>query len=201
MIDEGVIKFTCHWKPCAPFQGAQVEMLSQWRDRLYAAGLIGAYPGGVGYGNISLRLSNGTFLISGTQTGHLTDTNPHHYTWVDRWDVATNCLYCAGPMRASSESLTHAALYEYDFTIGAIVHGHHPRLWTHYQHVLPTTCATVPYGTPAMAHEMWRLFRDSDLPQQQVLIMAGHEDGILAFGSNLETAASRLLNLLKTLES
>ena len=202
MIDEGVIKYACHWQPCDPFQGAQVEMLGQWRDRLYTAGLIGAYPEGVGYGNISLRLNDGTFLISGTQTGHLTYTNPHHYTLVDRWDIEANCLHCTGPVRASSESLTHAALYEYDSTIRAIVHGHHPRLWTHYHQVLPTTRANVPYGTPAMAHEMWRLFRESDnLPQQQVLVMGGHEDGILAFGSSLETAAPRLLNLLKTLES
>jgi hypothetical protein len=162
---------------------------------MFAAGIIGVYPDGIGYGNISLRDSPDTFLVSGTQTGHLEHTTPHHYTRVHRWDIPQNTLQCCGPVAASSESLTHAALYQYSPTIQAIIHGHHPQLWHQYKDVLPTTRAEVPYGTPAMAAEMWRLL-DRGLRRRRILVMAGHEDGLLAFGDSLAAAAQVFLELL-----
>ena len=39
------------------------------RTTLHDAGLIGVYPSGIGYGNISLRLAGNLFLISGSGTG------------------------------------------------------------------------------------------------------------------------------------
>lgn len=199
MYDEGVIKFVCDWQPSEPLTtlglADQLAELILWRDRIFAAGLIGIYPNGIGYGNISLRLDQNTFLISGTQTGHLSHTQPHHYTLVDNWDIAQNTLHCVGPLQASSESLTHAALYVLDPTVRAIVHGHNAQLWQQYRDVLPTTRASVPYGTPAMAAEMGRLFREESLAERKSLVMAGHEDGLLAFGPTLEAAAQGLLAL------
>lgn len=196
-MDEGVIKFNCTWLKDQALRVEGLAELIQWRDRICAAGLIGVYANGVGYGNISLRLAERAFLISGTQTGQLQQTGADHYTLVDDWNIPQNTLRCRGPVKASSESLTHAALYTYSPSIRAIVHGHHPQLWQHYQHVLPTTRASVPYGTPAMASEMWRLLRDDTLLEQKVLVMAGHEDGLLAFGGSLAVAAESLLSLLQ----
>ncbi|MBE7382604.1 MAG: class II aldolase/adducin family protein [Leptolyngbya sp. SIO1E4] len=198
MHDDGVIKYRCDWDPGPPLIFEQLTSLIAWRDRLYKAGLIGVYPDGIGFGNISQRLTGTSFLISGTQTGHYPATTSAHYTLVDQWDIAQNTLHCVGPLKASSESLTHGALYEYSPDIQAIVHIHHRELWQAYQHVLPTTRADVAYGTPAMADEMWRLFRESDLHTQKVLVMAGHEDGLIAFGQTLQVAASNLLSLLKS---
>jgi hypothetical protein len=203
--DEGVIKFACDWEQAAAIaptdlaDHAPLMALMAWRDRLFAWGLIGVYPDGIGFGNVSVRLGGDRFLISGTQTGHLPTTTPDHYTVVDRWDIERNWLHCRGPVRASSESLTHAAIYRQDPAIAAIVHGHHPRLWQTYQHQLPTTRAEVPYGTPAMATEMARLFSESDLPSRRILVMAGHEDGILSFGMTLSDAAQPLAQLLAAL--
>jgi ribulose-5-phosphate 4-epimerase/fuculose-1-phosphate aldolase len=177
-----------------------MDALRQGRDRLYAAGLIGVYPDGIGYGNISGRSPEG-FMVSGTQTGHLATTTADQYCTVTDWDIAANRLRCVGPLKASSESLTHAALYDYDPAIGAIAHGHHPALWHTYREVLPTTRADVPYGTPAMAAEMIRLFTDADLATHQVLIMAGHQDGVLAFGATVADAVQRLLDLHHTLQN
>ena len=39
------------------------------RTTLHDAGLIGVYPSGIGYGNVSLRLAGNLFLISGSGTG------------------------------------------------------------------------------------------------------------------------------------
>ncbi|MDA0269134.1 MAG: class II aldolase/adducin family protein [Cyanobacteria bacterium] len=194
--DDGVIKYHCDWQASPPILDPALADLMAWRDRLYGQGLIGVYPDGVGYGNLSHRHHDQGFFISGTQTGDLPTTTPDHYAWVNQWDIAANYLHCQGPIQASSESLTHAALYEQTNDIQAIVHGHHPQLWQTYQQVLPTTRPEVPYGTPAMAAEMGRLFRESDVATQRVLIMAGHEDGILSFGPTLEAAAQALLALL-----
>jgi ribulose-5-phosphate 4-epimerase/fuculose-1-phosphate aldolase len=192
MHDDGVIKYTCHWQMGPAPMGSQVRALIMWRDRLWLAKQIGVYPNGIGYGNISIRLGPKSFLVSGTQTGHLAKTHPVHYTLVDDWDIHQNILHCTGPVKASSESLTHAALYDYSRDIRAIIHVHSAELWKGYRHRLPTTAAKVPYGTPAMAYEMWRLMEETDLPQRRILIMAGHAEGVLTFGPTLEDAAQTL---------
>ncbi len=192
MLDEGVIKYDCQWRLGPAPDALQIRDLIHWRDRLWQAGHIGTYPDGTGYGNISVRLSPHSFAVSGTQTGHLSRTQPDHYTLVDSWDIDHNTLHCVGPVQASSESLTHAALYEWDGGIQAIIHVHNLAMWQHYQNHLPTTAVEVPYGTPAMAYEMWRLMEASNLPRQRILIMAGHREGILAFGPTLAAAAQGL---------
>ena len=196
MQDEGIIKYVCHWQPGPPLQEDQLAELIRWRDALWQVGLIGAYPDGIGYGNISVRLSQHAFAVSGSQTGPLAHTQPDHYALVHAWDIDRNTLHCIGPLKASSESLTHAALYQREKEIQAIIHVHNLPLWQRYQNHLPTTAAEVPYGTPAMAYEMWRLLDESDLPRQRILIMAGHEEGVLVFGPTLESAARVLQGFL-----
>ncbi|HSM82293.1 MAG TPA: class II aldolase/adducin family protein [Nodosilinea sp.] len=192
VMDEGVIKYLCQWTLGPPLAEPPLAELIAWRDRLHQAQQIGLYPNGIGYGNISIRRSPHSFVVSGTQTGHLPVTRPDHYTLVDSWDIDRNTLHCTGPIQASSESLTHAALYDYSDAIGAIMHVHNRDLWQRYQGVLPTTAATVPYGTPAMAYEMQRLLQQGELMQQRILIMAGHEEGVLVFGPTLDAAAEVL---------
>jgi L-ribulose-5-phosphate 4-epimerase len=133
MIDEGVIKYRCQWTPGPPIAVDSLREVMAWRDRLHQSQLIGLYPNGIGYGNISLRLSPGTFAVSGTQTGYLVTTTPDHYTRVDSWDIDHNTLHCIGPLQASSESLTHAALYDASAEIQAVIHVHHRDLWQRYQ--------------------------------------------------------------------
>ena len=62
---------------------------------------------------------------------------------------------------------------------------------------MPTTKKEIEYGTPAMANEMIRLFDETDLRNKKVLVMAGHEEGIISFGENLEEAGNLLLKLLQ----
>ena len=44
-----------------------------------------------------------------------------------------------------------------------------------------------------MAYEIMRLFRVSDVRSRQILVMAGHEGGMVAFGKNLEEAFDVLM--------
>lgn len=198
MRDEGVVKFRCDWRPGDPPRGEAVEDLVRWRNRLYKAGLLGAYENGVGFGNISLRDPVGHgFVISGTQTGAMPVLGAGYFTHVLKYDVDLNEVTCAGPVRASSESLTHAMIYEMDPAIRAVVHGHHRALWQALKNRVPTTAEAISYGTPEMAAEVSRLFRDSDLNEKKLLAMAGHEDGVLAFGESLEAACGILLEALR----
>ena len=198
-LDEGYIKYESHWTPGPATHIEASRLLDTWRAPLHEAGLIGQYEDiGVGYGNISVRRGfGGLFLISGTQTGHLPATNEQHYSLVTDCDIRSGIVRCSGPIQASSEALTHAAIYNLGDGIGAVVHVHSPELWRRYKGRLPTTDPDVAYGTPDMAHEFDRLYRVGGLKEAGVAVMAGHEDGLVSFGTTLEEAATRMLDLLQ----
>ncbi len=196
-IDEGVVKYQSFWTRAPAPHAAVVDELETWRRPLFEAGLIGEYEEhGIGYGNISARCGEpGQFMISGTQTGHLATTDKSHYAVVTSWSVHGNRVCCVGLSQASSEAMTHAAIYQLDQHIGAIVHVHSAELWRQNLDRLPTTSRDVPYGTPEMANEFRRLYVDNDFRKTQLAVMGGHEDGILSFGRSLEEAATRVLDL------
>ncbi|GAB5527515.1 MAG: hypothetical protein Roseis2KO_53870 [Roseivirga sp.] len=195
-MDDGVIKFQLDWQDGVAPAFQEMEQLMYWRDRMYELGLIGfdkKYE--VGFGNISLlpgSLPN--FVISGTQTGHIPRLGASHYTEVTGYSIAENHLSCRGPVKASSESLTHAAIYEAKPEIKAVIHIHHDAQWEAWLDEVPTTSAEVPYGTPEMAAEIQRLFREND-KTPEVIAMAGHQGGLISFGATLKDAAQPFLKV------
>ena len=199
-IDEGYIKYQSFWTkaPVPAAAAAATAELETWRKPLFAAGLIGQYEElGIGYGNISIRCGEpGQFLISGTQTGHIAITDKTHYSLVTTYNTYANIVNSVGPAQASSEAMTHAAIYGLDLNIGAIVHVHSQDLWQSLLNRLPTTGADVAYGTPEMANEFRRLYRDTAFRETGLAVMAGHDEGILSFGATMEEAASKILGLL-----
>ena len=200
---EGVIKFDLDWRPGPPAAGVDLGVdpapLDRWRARLMTAGLIGQDPArydGFGFGNLSMRVATG-FLITGTQTGAMPALSAEHYALVTAWDVAANRIVAHGPVKPSSEALTHATLYGLDPAIGFVFHGHGPAIWTARDRLgLPATAADVPYGTPAMARAVARLFAETTVADTRVFAMAGHEDGIVSFGGTADEAGRALLNAL-----
>ncbi len=188
-MDEGVVKYHCDWTFAEPVAVETIVDLMAWRDRLHSWGLIGVYDNGIGFGNVSVRLGNSCqFIISGTQTAHLSTLGPELYCTVTEFNLEKNFLGCRGPVPASSESLTHAALYLHRDDVGGIIHVHNPQLWQQLLFQIPTTKKEVPYGTPGMAWEMFRLFEEENLGDRKILAMAGHEDGIICFGGCLDEA-------------
>jgi ribulose-5-phosphate 4-epimerase/fuculose-1-phosphate aldolase len=198
-LDEGYIKYQSRWTPGPPPDRAAARQLEAWRNPLFAARLIGRYEDlGIGYGNISVRCgAPGQFLISGTQTGQIENTDEQHYSLVTSCDVDKNTVACTGPVQASSEAMTHAAIYALDPRIGAVVHVHDKVLWQTHLNQLPTTDPAIAYGTPDMAREFQRLFTDTEFADKGVAVMAGHEEGLISFGATLGEAANRLLNLVR----
>jgi ribulose-5-phosphate 4-epimerase/fuculose-1-phosphate aldolase len=198
MIDEGYIKFESDWQRGPALDRADVDELIAWRRSLYEAGLVGYYDElGVGFGNLSKRSDGaGLFVISGTQTGHLPELGPEHFALVTAFDVALNRVCSRGAAEASSESMTHAVLYDVDESIGAVAHVHSRELWESLMGDLPTTDSEVAYGTPEMADEFRRLYRETDFPVGGVAVMAGHDSGLISIGETVEQACQRLLDLL-----
>ncbi|GJM32378.1 MAG: hypothetical protein DHS20C18_13790 [Saprospiraceae bacterium] len=196
MLDEGYIKFQPVWTPAEPLNWNILNELDHWRTVLYQHQLIGAYDNGIGFGNISQRWNAGhQFIISGSATGNIAKLNSQHYSLVERVEVDQNTLYCSGPILASSESMSHAVIYQECPWVNAVIHVHHLEYWKTLLHQIPTTPEQATYGTPDMAYAIIDLLQNDDLIKKKLFVMAGHEEGIFAFGESLETAASSLLNL------
>jgi len=190
---EGYTKFNC--KRIEKELTEDISEINRWRKKFYSLKLIGAYDNGVGFGNISIRNGEG-FLISGTKTGGIKKLTGKHYTQVTDWNYLENNLTCIGPIDASSESLTHGAVYEADSGINAVVHVHNLGLWARLIFQIPTTSMQVEYGTPEMAEEIFRLFRETKVKEKKILVMGGHKEGIISFGKDLNEAGNILLNYL-----
>lgn len=191
--DEGSIKFHCRWIKAPPPPKDILAPLNEWRERLYKLGLIGVYPDGIGYGNISRRWKGKTFIVTGSATGSLKSLNETHYVFVKEFNFGENSLLCEGPLQASSESLSHAMIYECSPETQAVLHVHHGKMWDALRGVAPTTDKDVPYGTPAMAAEIKRLFDENCFKKEKLIVMGGHPEGVISFGNDLEEAGRTLL--------
>lgn len=204
---EGVIKFSCTHEPgvLSPSARDAVAVLSGWRRILFDLALLGRDArryDGAAYGNVSARVGPypgergaRAFVISGTQTSDRAVVGEADFCVVTRADVRRNHVASHGPALPSSESMTHATVYDASPTIRAILHVHCPAIFR-ARLALPETAPHVDYGTPAMAHEVARLWRTSALPDVRVFIMRGHEDGVVAFGANVDDAGAALLKVL-----
>jgi L-ribulose-5-phosphate 4-epimerase len=194
MDEKGYLKFQCYWSKTGPVDEGLVKTINPWRNKFYDKGWIGAYPNKIGYGNVSIRLVGNIFLITGTETGNLPRLTGEHYSKVVAYNLEKNAITCIGPAKASSESLSHAAIYTKNPLANAIIHIHSKKLWESLKNSKPTTSANIEYGTPEMAKDIIRLFKETDLAETKILVMGGHEDGIICFGSNLEEASNTLLH-------
>jgi len=199
MKAEGVVKFNCHWSQSGPvISDEQYEIINYWREVLFNMDLIGAYENGVGFGNLSMRNGkNNKFIISGSATGDMSELEPSHYVQVNSFNIEDNAVQCTGSLKASSESLSHAAIYMADMGTNAVVHVHDMNLWHEYKNKLPTTNDSMEYGTPGLALDILRLFKESDVIEKRIIIMGGDESGILTFGNDMDEAVGVLMQYLK----
>jgi ribulose-5-phosphate 4-epimerase/fuculose-1-phosphate aldolase len=137
------------------------------------------------------------FVISGSQTGHLEELASTGFAAVSKYDAHRNRVVAAGPVKPSSESLTHGYVYNANNNIRFIFHVHSPTIWRYAALLnLPVTDARVPYGTPAMAREVERLFEETDHMEYGAFAMGGHEDGLIAFGHTADEAGTVLIRAL-----
>jgi ribulose-5-phosphate 4-epimerase/fuculose-1-phosphate aldolase len=189
--DEGVVKYhALHLNGTVPTDPLLHE-LDKVRTHLFDLGLVGIYPDGIGYGNVSIRHEAGC-IISGTSTGGTRILGPKGYCYVRNFDLKTNMVSTEGPIQASSESMTHCAIYQANPLVQCVLHIHNLALW---QQLLdqgyPSTAADIPYGTPKMALDMALLVQDLG-NSSSLLVMAGHEEGIIAYGETINLALDQI---------
>jgi len=187
-VHDGYIKFNCNWQKSGPLVPEDYfTMLNDWRNTIFRLHLIGAYSNGIGYGNISMRVPKSNhFFISGSATGNFKKSIPAHYSLVTSFNFKKNSVTCSGPVKASSESLSHAAIYESKKNINAVIHIHHLQMWEQLLTQEPTTSYEYKFGTPEIALEIKKLILKNDL-SAGVIVMAGHKEGILFYGQDLQT--------------
>ena len=203
MPEEGYIKFKCRLiHSDREIPDDIFNTLNGWRNKLYSLGLIGINEQGVGFGNLSARKGNSSqFFISGSATGRYPEAEPQHYALVTTYSFRQNALTCRGPVQASSETLSHAAIYEADSRVHSVIHVHHLKMWEHGITELPVTDPASSFGTPEIAENISLLLRNDRVRDKGILIMGGHPEGVLFFGASPDQAGNRVLEYLEKVTS
>ena len=199
---EGVITFALEFRPGPPPPEDELRELEAWRQIFRHLGLLGQDPhryAGLGFGNLSRRAGTNlpaeAFVISGTQTGGLARLTPADYVTVLACDPAGNRVSACGPVRPSSEALSHGVLYQADPGIDWVMHLHSPAIFASAGRLrLPITDPAATYGSPQLAAEIRRLCPLAGRPG--LLVMGGHEDGILAFGTTAAATGGLVVQTL-----
>jgi hypothetical protein len=210
MSHEGAIQFQADHErselEARPYADLVCELVA-WREIMALTGLVGRDPSryeGAAYGNVSARvgprgaaIGSRSFLITGSQTSGQRRLGLDDFSLVLSYDYGANRVTSRGRVLPSSESMTHAAAYDASPLVRSVLHAHSPVLWRRRRALnLPETDPAIPYGTPEMALEVRRLYRESVLPERGILAMGGHEDGILVLGRSPEEAGGILLRWL-----
>jgi ribulose-5-phosphate 4-epimerase/fuculose-1-phosphate aldolase len=193
-MTEGYIKFNPLWikEPIFIDQGI-IDEINQIRTLLIAKGYLGVLSNGIGFGNISVRNPNtNQFFITGSATGGNPILDASHFALVERISIEENSLMCRGLTIASSESMSHAIIYNAVPAANAVIHIHNAELWKNNLNGLPTTDMQAEYGTPEMAFSIERL-TEKIQSSQAVLVMGGHENGLIAYAESLHVALNLLI--------
>ncbi len=186
MSNEGIIKFTCSLIEDEPPDSDIISELNEVRNELFRLGYIGVNSDNIGYGNISMRYdADNSFIITGTQTGAKKILTPADYTIVTKFNIAANTLTCRGKVKASSESLTHAAAYSASARISAVIHIHSKKIWLKLYNSVLATPEECSYGTPQLALEIKKICRKN---YENIIVLKGHEEGIIITSGNLQDA-------------
>ena len=197
-MDEGYIKFSCRLIQDSPPNPGDFPGLSLLRRDLHDAGLVGVYPNGIGFGNVSARIRRGSgFIISGSGTGALRELPPESWSVVESCSVRENSLLCRGMVQASSESLTHDAVYRANPAVRFVVHAHSWPLFTRQlASGTPSTPPDAAFGTPEIAEAVFRQVHGRD-DAHGFLVMGGHEEGVVVYGETIRDIRRILKNRLR----
>jgi len=191
--DEGYIKFNCILSEKKIFVPDDILIkINYWRNRFKLFRMIGALDNGIGFGNISYKINTEKFYISGSSTGEFTELNHAQIAKVTNCNIEKNIVECEGKINASSESLSHYSIYKSSFGAKSVIHIHCKYLWNKYMNKLPTTSPEAYFGSVELAYELKRLSKNTS---SNIIIAAGHEDGIFSYAENIDKAAENLFRL------
>ena len=207
MDREGVIKFSLHTdhevRVPHDLPKAQSEILG-WCQVLKKMGWFGQDPHryeGLGFGNISFRIGprfatsgRRSFAITGSQAGARAQISKEDVALVSKYHLKQHTLWKAPGINPSSESLTHAAVYDGAPNARVCFHVHCPTVWQ-ARHILGLPCIpiSVRYGTPQMSAAIRSLCVRQKVGFDVPIAMDGHTDGLLCFSTTPERVFAALI--------
>ncbi|MDR0387621.1 MAG: class II aldolase/adducin family protein [Treponema sp.] len=197
--EEGYVKYTADHKTAGAVEPPLWKELNEARTRLYDLGLIGALPNGVGFGNVSVRVRDDEFLISGTATGARRVLSPNEYCMVNSVNIEENRVTTSGPVRASAESMSHGAVYYACASVMCVIHIHNRKIFDAM--ISGGRVSTPPeaaYGTPELALAIASLAAKTGAgggASRGVMVLAGHDEGVLSYGGSVKEALDLILDL------
>ncbi len=187
MNDEGVIKFEYYCEDNSKIIPNRLfEEINPVRNKLVEMGLIGQYADGLSYGNISIRDGNTSrFFITASDTGKIKTAGKKHYVNVISCNIEDNFCKYSGQGLPSSETLTHYIIYQLCSAAKSVIHIHDRKLWNDLHGKVPSTSGNAGYGTAEMVKEIMNLFDAGQVQKEKLIVMEGHEDGIVCFGGSV----------------
>jgi ribulose-5-phosphate 4-epimerase/fuculose-1-phosphate aldolase len=192
---EGYVKYTADHTTAPAVEPPLWMELNGARTRLYDLGLIGVLPNGIGFGNVSIRIRGDEFLISGTATGGNRVLTPHEYCMVNSFSLEKNRVTTSGPVRASSESMSHGAVYRSRASVICVIHIHSRKIFdAMLKDGSIVTPAEAAYGSPELARAIASRAREADSDRCAMVLM-GHDEGVLAYGASVREALDLTLEL------
>lgn len=190
--DEGCVKYRCFHTPGPAPSHPDLAALDALRTALFDAGFVGARPDGVGFGNLSVRGAGGRFVVTATGTGGARVLGPDGYCLVSVFDVDGNSVHSTGPRPASSEAMSHGAVYAADPLARCVVHIHSRAVFDRLLAAgAPATPRDAAFGTPDMARALGVLAARRP-GRGGVMVMSGHDEGVMAHGPGISTVAALL---------
>ena len=195
MAIDGSVKYTIEHKKTPAIDVPHWDELNNARTRLHQLGLVGITNEGIGYGNLSIRLRGYEFLITGTSTGALKILTRNEYCLVNIFDLEKNHVISTGPIQASSESMTHGAIYQASPDINCVIHIHSRIIFdAMLRDNYPSTPTDAKFGTPEIAYAVKKCAENLN-KAEGAIVLAGHDEGIIAYGSSVENALNLILEL------
>lgn len=172
--------------------------LNDVRTKLHDLNIVGIREDGIGFGNVSIRLTGNEFLISGTATGAVRELTPDGYCIVISIDIAGNHIVSAGPVHASSESMTHGSIYQSCPGANCVIHIHSRNI---FDGMIRDRCLSTPteaeYGTPEIAFAIAECVKRSGKTGADI-VLAGHDEGVISYAPSIEAAFNLVLDLYNT---
>ena len=199
-MDEGVIKYRSERVDGSVPASKALSQLNAARTRLFELGLIGAYPNGIGYGNLSVREDGTQFVVSASATGAAHTLGDDQYCLVEAFSIERNWVRSRGALPASSESMTHGAIYLANPAVQCVIHVHsRPLFDALLAQGAARTSADIAYGTPTMAQAVMRLVQAQPL-LPVLFVMAGHDEGVVAYGADVASVTALLTDTLNRIK-
>ena len=195
MTETGGVKFraerlAAEMQPCP-----DLAELNLYRSKLRERRFIGQDANRIGFGNISVKAKNETGFFITISGGAIRESiGQADLVWVKSWSFAENLVRFVGPGTPSAETLTHAAIYGANRSVGAVLHIHDRSVWDWLVAHEQATADAAEYGTAAMAETVQEFLNRSNRLTNS-FAMSGHEEGVLAFGRDLAEAYASLMGI------